>query len=362
MVTVIGTATDPDDAEADLSYAWSQLAAAPAGAPALDLTPAGAMVTFTSPERETVTAYTLQLLVTDDEHAAASDTVIITASNRTPPQAPLAMRGIPDGVNVSVVDGVGFGPGQHGARVTATFEANTTRASLTQIGNQTLNIDGYTIHVTRNNDGIFWTATDQSPLYTPARPGWFIEDGRPFTTKAMNFASWMEHQNVLFVASLESLQVDAEGNYLYCDDVQDPSGFVPLCGELDDYVAHSGTGLNNTVFAGALGARGAATWAVAAIRPYGAFAADTVYAPGRPPSGGAATTSYAAAALAATATNIAAELAARDNRLPTASEIKTELFSRTVMKRIRNYPGGQRCIRVIGLDESRLASLPSCTG
>ena len=289
MVTVIGTATDPDDAEADLSYAWSQLAAAPAGAPALDLAPAGAMVTFTSPERETVTAYTLQLLVTDDEHAAASDTVIITASNRTPPPAHLAMRGVPDGVNVSVVDGIGFGPGQHGAQVTATFEANTTQASLTQISNLLLlNLDGYATHVTRHNDGIFWTATDQSPLYTPARPGWFIEDGRPFTTKAMNFASWMEHQNVLFVASLESLQVDAEGNYLYCDDVQDPSGFVPLCGELDDYIAHSGTGLNNTVFAGALGSAGVNTWGVAAIRPYGVFAADTVYAPGRPPSGGAA--------------------------------------------------------------------------
>ena len=74
MVTVIGTATDVDDTEASLRYAWSQLAAAPAGAPALDLAPSDrAELTFAAPSVAAV--YLLQLRVDDPAGAHSTDTV-----------------------------------------------------------------------------------------------------------------------------------------------------------------------------------------------------------------------------------------------------------------------------------------------
>ena len=364
-VTVIGSGTDADETDAVLSYAWSQLSAAPAGAPALDLTPAdGALLTFSAPDRETVTAYTLQLVVTDYGHSSASDTVKITVSNRTAPQTNLIVRGVIDGVNVSVYDGIGFDEGQHGARITETFEAHTTNASLTQILGVPKNSNNYTNHVVRHNDGIFWTATDSSPLYTPGRTSWFIEDDRPFTKHAKDFATWMQHQNALYVSSLENPLRDENGNALYCDDVQDPSYFRPLCGEMDDYIAHSGTGVENTIFVASLGFTASRLpFAAATIRADGVFAAEAVYAPVRiTTESTSANTSHSTAVVAAIATDIAATLAVRYHRVPTAAEIKTELFSQAAMKLIPHWESTEdRCLRVIGVDQSTLNSMRSCT-
>ena len=362
-VKVIGRGTDADDPDAALSYAWSQLSAAPAGAPALDLTPAdGALLTFTAPDRETVTAYTLQLVVTDYGHASASDTVKITVSNRTAPQANRIVRGVTDGVNVSVYDSAGYAEGQHGARITETFEAHTTKALLTQIWGVPKNSYSYTDHVVRQNDGIFWTATDGSPLYTPGRTNWFIEDDRPFTKLARDFATWMQHQNVLFVSSIENPSADENGSPLYCDDVQDPSYFIPLCGEMDDYIAHSGTGVENTIFVASLGFTASRLpFADASIRADGVFAAEAVYAPVRITTERTSTT-HSTAVVAAIATDIAAALAVRYDRVPTAAEIKTELLSQAAMKLIPHWPSREdRCLRVIGVDQSTLNSMRSCT-
>ena len=360
-VTVAGRGTDVDSDDASLSYAWSQLSASPGNAPALELTADGARLTFTAPDRETVTAYTLQLVVTDDAHAAASDTVRITVSDRTAPQGNLVVRGVTGGVNVSVWDGIGFGPGQHGARIAATFEAHTTQASLTQIERVRANSNGYTNHVLRHNDGIFWTATDNSPTYQPGKPGWFVKDGRPFRERARDFADWMEHQNVLLVSSLEN-PTRSGGRLVYCDDIQDPSDFRPLCGELDDYIAHTGTGLNNTIMVGSLGiTRGGQVFARAGIRAGGVFADAAVYAPTRITSEATSTsTSQSAAVMAAIATNIAAELAMQHGRVPTAAEIKAELLRQAAMKQVHDGTT-ETCFRVIGLVDSLLSSLSSCT-
>ena len=360
-VTVTGSGTDVDSDDASLSHAWSQLSAAPANAPALALTADGARLTVTAPDRETVTAYTLRLVVTDDAHAAASDTVRITVSDRTAPLRNLVVRGVTGSVNVSMWDGIGFGPGQHGARITATFEAHTTQASLTQIEGENTNTNGYTNHVLRHNDGIFWTATDTSPSYQPGKPGWFIEDGRPFRERARDFADWMEHQNVLLVSSLEN-PTHSGGQFLYCDDVQDASDFRPLCGELDDYIANTGTGLNNTIMVGSLGiTSGGQVFASAAIRAGGVFADAAVWAPVRITSESTSnSSSHSAAVVAAIATNIAAELATQHGRVPTAAEIKAELLRQAAMKKVHDGTS-KNCLRVIGLVDSLLSSLSSCT-
>ncbi len=378
-VTVTGSSgTVPNDNDGGrLSFAWTPLSAAPAGAPPLKLSSVdGPTITFTVPDRSTVAAYLLQLTVTDPAGARATDTVKITVSDRIPgPAMRQTTRGIGT-VNVSVYDAEGFAAGDHGARVTATFDAHTKQASLVQYWPSHVrgNGEGYTSHVVRHNDGVFWTATDQNPFYIPGDERlddvpipihWFIENGRPFTAYARDFANWMSHQNVLFVSSLENPTAakapDGMRVAVYCDDLPDISvSFFPRCGELDDYIAHSGIGIENAVFAGYI--QGFA--ANSSIRSDGVFAGNAIYAP-------ASSTSHAAAVVGAIATNIAAELTVTYGRLPTAKEIKAELFKRAALKEMTHFAGAsnaagtviteKRCLRVIGLTESRLSSLPSCS-
>ena len=361
IVTLHGGGVDPDDADAELSYAWTQLSADPADAPALILLSAtAATLTFAVPYFSTETIfYTLQLAVTDTVGARATDTVEITSSVPRPER--LEDLGTGE-VNVSVIDAEEFAADTHGARITATFEEHTSQATLVRIWGLG-NADGYMNHVLRHNDGIFWTATDSSPLYVPTINGWVKEGGRPFTIRAREFATWMNDRNVLFVSSLENPTADADGESLYCDDVPDPDHFIPLCGELDDYIAHSGMGRKNTIFVGSIDTRFGEPAGRAAIRADGVFADDAVYAP-------ALDTSNATAVVAAFATDIAAELAVTYGRLPTSTEIKTELFKQSVLKRMDHHAGvtsdrmvitEERCLRVTGLTEAQLSSLRPCS-
>ena len=173
-------------------------------------------------------------------------------------------------VHVSVTDGDGFSPAQHGGRITKIYLDNTDKGSLVQLdgfGNYDINgvqisggnTTGYINHVIRHNDGIFFTSTDNSPVYTPGRSNWVVLDGRPFTREVIAFAAWMQLQNVLIVSSLENKTVISatDGRPVYCEDILDPDEFIPLCGELDDYIAYSGVGINNIVFVGAIDSHGA---------------------------------------------------------------------------------------------------------
>ena len=229
--------------------------------------------------------------------------------------------GAADGVEVAAVDGQGFAPGQHGQRVTDVFLANTDVGSLTQIGGWGFyqlrgvemvggNTTGYVRHALRSGAGIFFTATDDSPAYpatdSPESQGiaedWVIVDGRPLHVEARAFARWARYENVLMVSSLENpTGKPSEGggfDAVYCDDFDDSAGFwVPECGTFDDYVAHTGTGIEKVIFVGALDRFGTAG---AAIRADGVFAPHAIYV--ESPDG---STSQATPVLAAYATNLA---------------------------------------------------------
>ncbi|MXZ60783.1 MAG: hypothetical protein F4228_09325 [Acidobacteria bacterium] len=226
-------------------------------------------------------------------------------------------RGNPAGVTVSVVDGEGFDPGDHGQRITDTFLDRTRYAALLQIGgrgeyalNGSLlgggNMDGYIIHALTRGGGVFWSATNSGPLYFPGETStWFEKHGRPFTRAAREFASWMRDRDALFIGSVENPTCFGPRGRcvpVYCDDFELygelDGGWIPQCGELADYVAHSGVGLDNVLFAGALDLRfGIAS---GAIRADGVFQPHTIYV--ESPDG---STSHATAVLAAYAVNLA---------------------------------------------------------
>ena len=221
-------------------------------------------------------------------------------------------RGDPAGVVVSVVDAQGFEAGLHGQRITDTFLDRTSHASLVQIGKwgtyalngsavRGLNGRGFVRHALTRDGGIFWTASDESPLYWPGRTrSWFVKHGRPFYREAREFANWMRDRDAIFISSVEnaSCRVTPEGCVaVYCDDFElnEANEWIPLCGVVDDYVAHSGVGLDTVLFAGALSGNSAS----GAIRADGVFAPHTIYV--ESPDAG---TSHATAVLAAYATNL----------------------------------------------------------
>ena len=217
-----------------------------------------------------------------------------------------------EGVETSVVDAVGFEPGEHGQRITDVLLANTDHAKVVQIGGHGAyrhqgqgmtgeNTAGYVKHAQRSATGIFWTATDINGWYVPGRGGWLIVDGRPFTKEARTFARWARQKNVLFVSSLENstLRRNDEGGYdpIYCDDYDLSAGdWAPLCGVVDDYVAHSGTGIEKVIFVGGIDSH---NYAGAAIRADGVFAPHAIYV--ESPDG---STSQATPVLAAYAANL----------------------------------------------------------
>ena len=218
-----------------------------------------------------------------------------------------------EGVETSVMDSMGFEPGTHGQRITDIFLANTDYASVVQIdGRGTYqhhgvsmsgrNSRGYIRHAQRSDAGVFWTATDTSNSYSPATEiAWVVIDGRPFHRSARAFARWARHENVLFVSSLENStgRRNDEGGYdpVYCDDYDLSRGYwIPLCGQVDDYVAHAGTGIEKVIFVGGIDS---SNYAGAAIRADGVFAPHAIYV--ESPNG---STSQATPVLAAYAANL----------------------------------------------------------
>ncbi|MDE0193893.1 MAG: hypothetical protein OXQ90_21280 [Gammaproteobacteria bacterium] len=219
-------------------------------------------------------------------------------------------------VPVSVVDAQGFEGDTHGTRVTDTFLDGTAHATLVQIdgwcshelnGVALLgpNFCGYIRHVRTRGTGIFWTASHQSPTWEPTGREWlfFIRDGRPFARAARRFAEWAQQQNVLYVSGVENATCkrsmpDGPCDVpVYCDDF-DPEAdhWEPLCGAVSDYMAHTGTAVDNALFVGAI----RQDVASGAISAEGVFAPHTIYVESRDGS-----TSHATPVLAAYATNLA---------------------------------------------------------
>ena len=241
-------------------------------------------------------------------------------------------------IDVSVVDGQGFDPGAHGQRITEVFLANTNRARLVQVGGwgsyslsgrtvSSGNLAGYIRHALERGGGIFWTSTDSSPLYWPRTvQQWFVENGRAFHKDARAVAAWMQGQNTLFVSSLENPTVESDGLPVYCDDFDPDGGWIPLCGALDDYIAHSGVALGKTVFVGAIGGGDVAG---AGIRAEGVFAPHTIYV--ESPDG---STSQATPVLAAYATNLAFS-----NPSWGAAKLKKELMGLAVTEVVDHFDG-----------------------
>ncbi|MYH32586.1 MAG: hypothetical protein F4013_10760 [Gammaproteobacteria bacterium] len=251
-----------------------------------------------------------------------------------------------EGIDVSVVDGQGFEQGDHGQRITDVFLDNTDNASLVQIGGTCAyelhdvvlrgpNMCGYIRHVLKHDAGIFWTATDHSPLYSPGQRDWFVRNGRPFIKTAPSFARWLRQANVLMITSLENATCAYSADDLcdisvYCDDfdssASEQDGWVPPCGEIDDYVAHSSEGLDKMVFVGAIDRTDTAS---GAIRAHGVFAPHAIYV--ESPNG---TTSQATPVLAAYATNLAFS-----NPKWGAARIKRELMELAREETIDYRPG-----------------------
>ncbi len=223
-----------------------------------------------------------------------------------------ATKGNPAGVPVSVLDAE-FGPDTHGQRITDTFFDHTRHAALAQVGEWgqyalngselVANAYGSVLHALTRGGGIFWTATDSSPGYNRRwTDPWFVKHGRPFRRDMREFANWRRDRDVLFVSSMENTTVrQTEDGYVpaYCDDFEVREDldhlWIPLCGEFDDYVAHSGVGIDTILFAGALDPRfGNAS---GAIRADGVFAPHAIYVEAR-------NTSHATAVLAAYAVNL----------------------------------------------------------
>ena len=244
----------------------------------------------------------------------------------------VATLGNPAGIASSVVDAEGFDPGLHGQRITDTFLSHTRHASLVQIGDLGSyvlngkelyggNMDGSILHALTHGGGVFWTATDVSPLYNPDwTDPWFVKHGRPFKRDVREFANWRRDRNVLFISSLENTTAkQAEDGYVpvYCDDFalreHLDGGWIPLCGEFDDYVAHSGVGIDTVLFAGALDPQ--SDYASAAIRADGVFAPHAIYVEARD-------TSHATAVLAAYAVNLSFA-----NPAWSAARLKRELMA-----------------------------------
>ena len=225
-------------------------------------------------------------------------------------------------VNVTVVDGEGFGPNDHGHRITDTFLANTEKAHLVQLygepvyrlGDQDIwgvNTAALMHHALNRIGGILWSATDDSPNYyysgdsTAAwEPEWWDDEGdRPYYKEAIATAEWMTTQNILFISSLENPIIVSfeDQRAIYCEDyphIYQSDYWLPHCGALDDYIAYSGVALDRTIFVGAIRE---GTTALAAVRAGGAFERNTIYV--ESPD---ASTSHATAVLAAYATNLAA--------------------------------------------------------
>ena len=253
-----------------------------------------------------------------------------------------ATLGNPAGVPVSVLDGA-FGPDTHGQRITDTFFDHTRHAALAQVGEWgeyalngselVVNAYGSVLHALTRGGGIFWTATDSSPGYNPNwTDPWFVKHGRPFMRDMREFANWRRDRDVLFVSSLENTTVrQTEDGYVpaYCDDFEVREDldrlWVPLCGEFDDYVAHSGVGIDTVLFAGALDPR--FDQASGAIRADGVFAPHTIYVEARD-------TSHATAVLAAYAVNLSFA-----NPSWSAARLKRELMALAREETVDYYEG-----------------------
>ncbi len=238
-------------------------------------------------------------------------------------------------VNVTVVDGAGFGPNDHGHRITNTFLSNTGQARLVQLngwavyklGEQSIvgiNATGLVHHALGRGRGIFWSATDSSPSYDTATAGAWDDDGdRPFYKSAVAAAGWMATQDILFISSLENPTVVSADDQraIYCDDYPHIDGvtgdedyWIPICGAMDDYIAYSGVAIDRTIFVGAIRD---GTIAASAVRAGGAFEQNTIYV--ESPDG---STSHATPVLAAYATNLAAA-----NPTWGATRLKQELMA-----------------------------------
>ena len=109
--------------------------------------------------------------------------------------------------------------------------------------------------------------------------------------------------DILFISSLENSTIVSHNDprAVYCDDyphIDQTDLWIPLCGTMDDYIAHSGIGSDRTIFAGGIYSFGEAN---SAVRAGGVFEQHAIYV--ESPYG---STSHATAVLAAFATNLAA--------------------------------------------------------
>ena len=254
-------------------------------------------------------------------------------------------------VNVSVVDGEGFGPNDHGTRITNTFLATTEKARLVQLSGwadyqydgsliRGINTTGLIYHSLNIGSGILWSATDDSLPYDTNTAGLWDDTGdRPFLKDPIAAAGWFATQDILFISSLENYTIISlnDPRADYCDDyphIDQPDYWIPLCGAMDDYIAHSGIGSDRTIFVGGIQYK---TVANSGVRAGGVFEQHAIYA--ESPHG---STSHATAVLAAYATNLATA-----NPAWGAVRLKQELMALATDETLMHLDGETRLVKVI---------------
>lgn len=136
---------------------------------------------ITAPDVSAATDFHISVTATDDQGAGGYATMVITVVPVVAlvPGETLVATLVTDAgkVPVSVVDGVGFDPNEHGYCITNTFLQHTSNASLYQLTNSSsyqigdarissTKFTGYTHHALNHGGGIFFTATDGSPMYS----------------------------------------------------------------------------------------------------------------------------------------------------------------------------------------------------
>jgi len=266
------------------------------------------------------------------------------------------------GVDVAVVDGVGFGADQHGGRITATFQSNTEVARLVQLsGNAIYSYEGRTlrgvntgglIHLSLGTgSGIFWTSTDSSPQYSQSTTSqWELDSdlARPFHKTAILTAKWLSTQDILFISSLENPTIVSgqDQRQLYCDDyphIHRTDGWIPYCGSIDDYIAYTGVAIDRTIFVGGINAK---IQARSGVKANGKFDQNAIYV--ESPGG---VTSHATPILAAYAANLSF-----NNPSWGATKLKQELLKLATDETLRHSDGGMRTVKVI-----RPANAPTAT-
>ena len=279
---------------------------------------------------------TFQFYVADSYGLSATASIKLLISHPVKGAATVFRTKLGDGnINVSVVDATGFEGDAitHGDRISNVFIDNTAEATLNQLtqevfmGSVAYSLDDISVNINgmglinqydEYGGGIVFSSTDASPGYDSTDSGspWELIDGRPFHNSAIEIGYWLQNKDILFIKSAENRTQDDDKNAVYCEDYTLHNDlFIPICGSSSDFIAHTGIGLSQTIFVGAIDTEN--NYAQSALKADGVFEKHAIYV--ESPDG---STSQASPVLAAYAAKLLAE-----NPTWSMAQVRAQLFA-----------------------------------